>query len=104
MKGRKSDGSYHEFYKAEVKNNDGYRNEHRSCRKAGKLRVSQAHQFGLINNMWGLILIYSANAPMGYLTQKGFFDTIPSPQTESGTWYRLSESSGRCPRDSSSPQ
>jgi len=35
-------------------------------------------QFGLINNMWGLILIYSANAPMGYLTQKGFFDTIPS--------------------------
>ena len=35
-------------------------------------------QFGLINKMWGLILIYSANAPMGYLTQKGFFDTIPS--------------------------
>lgn len=33
-------------------------------------------QFGLINKMWGLILIYSANAPMGYLTQKGFFDTI----------------------------
>ncbi len=35
-------------------------------------------QFGLINNVWGLILIYSANAPMGYLTQKGFFDTIPA--------------------------
>lgn len=35
-------------------------------------------QFGLINNMWGLILIYSAGAPMGYLTQKGFFDTIPA--------------------------
>lgn len=35
-------------------------------------------QFGLINKMWGLILIYSAGAPMGYLTQKGFFDTIPS--------------------------
>lgn len=35
-------------------------------------------QFGLINKMWGLILIYSASAPMGYLTQKGFFDTIPS--------------------------
>lgn len=33
-------------------------------------------QFGLINQMWGLILIYSAGAPMGYLTQKGFFDTI----------------------------
>ena len=35
-------------------------------------------QFGLINKLWGLILIYSAGAPMGYLTQKGFFDTIPS--------------------------
>ena len=34
-------------------------------------------QFGLINKLWGLILIYSASAPMGYLTQKGFFDTIP---------------------------
>ena len=35
-------------------------------------------QFNLINQQWGLILIYSAGAPMGYLTQKGFFDTIPS--------------------------
>lgn len=34
-------------------------------------------QFNLINHLWGLILIYSAGAPMGYLTQKGFFDTIP---------------------------
>lgn len=34
-------------------------------------------QFGLINKMWGLFLIYSSGAPMGYLTQKGFFDTIP---------------------------
>ena len=34
-------------------------------------------QFGLINRLWGLILIYAAGAPMGYLTQKGFFDTIP---------------------------
>ena len=34
-------------------------------------------QFGLINKLWGLVLIYSAGAPMGYLTQKGFFDTIP---------------------------
>ncbi|HEM4926737.1 TPA: ABC transporter permease subunit [Streptococcus suis] len=33
-------------------------------------------QFNLINQLWGLILIYSAAAPMGYLTQKGFFDTI----------------------------
>ncbi len=34
-------------------------------------------QFNLINNLWGLILIYSAGAPMGYMVQKGFFDTIP---------------------------
>ena len=34
-------------------------------------------QFGLINRLWGLILIYASGAPMGYLTQKGFFDTIP---------------------------
>ncbi|MCD8373213.1 MAG: ABC transporter permease subunit [Clostridia bacterium] len=34
-------------------------------------------QFGLINQRWGLILIYSAQAPMGYMVQKGFFDTIP---------------------------
>ncbi|MDR3319326.1 MAG: ABC transporter permease subunit [Clostridiales bacterium] len=33
-------------------------------------------QFNLINNLWGLILIYSAGAPMGYMVQKGFFDTI----------------------------
>ncbi|GHU95917.1 maltose ABC transporter permease [Clostridia bacterium] len=33
-------------------------------------------QFGLINTHWGLILIYSAGAPMGYMVQKGFFDTI----------------------------
>ena len=33
-------------------------------------------QFNLINQHWGLILIYSANAPMGYMVQKGFFDTI----------------------------
>ncbi len=33
-------------------------------------------QFNLINHLWGLVLIYSAGAPMGYLTQKGFFDTI----------------------------
>lgn len=33
-------------------------------------------QFGLVNQHWGLILMYSAGAPMGYLTQKGFFDTV----------------------------
>ncbi len=40
-------------------------------------------QFNLINHLWGLILIYSAGAPMGYLTQKGFFDTIPYSLDES---------------------
>ena len=35
-------------------------------------------QFNFINKHWGLILIYSAGAPMGYMVQKGFFDTIPS--------------------------
>ncbi len=35
-------------------------------------------QFNLINNSWGLILIYSAGAPMGYMVQKGFLDTIPN--------------------------
>ena len=34
-------------------------------------------QFGLINHLGGLVLIYASGAPMGYLTQKGFFDTIP---------------------------
>lgn len=32
--------------------------------------------FGLINQLWSLVLIYSAGAPMGYLVQKGYFDTI----------------------------
>lgn len=31
---------------------------------------------GLINRLWSLILIYAAGAPMGYLVQKGYFDTI----------------------------
>ncbi len=35
-------------------------------------------QFGLVNNLFGLILIYSCTAPTGYLVQKGFFDTIPT--------------------------
>ncbi len=39
-------------------------------------------QFGLINKLWGLVLIYSAGAPMGYLTQKGFFDTISNSMYE----------------------
>lgn len=39
-------------------------------------------QFGMINNLFGLVLIYSAGAPMGYLTQKGFFDTISNSMYE----------------------
>jgi arabinogalactan oligomer/maltooligosaccharide transport system permease protein len=35
-------------------------------------------QFNLINNLWGLILLYSSGATMGFLVQKGFFDTIPT--------------------------
>ena len=35
-------------------------------------------QFGFINNHWGLILIYTAGAPLGYMVQKGFFDSIPN--------------------------
>ncbi|MDR2828890.1 MAG: sugar ABC transporter permease [Acholeplasmatales bacterium] len=44
-------------------------------------------QFGLVNNLWGLILIYSAGAPMGYMVQKGFFDTIPSEIDEAATLH-----------------
>ncbi|HEY8389745.1 MAG TPA: ABC transporter permease subunit [Clostridia bacterium] len=33
-------------------------------------------QFNLVDKPLGLALIYAAGAPMGYLTQKGFFDTI----------------------------
>ena len=32
--------------------------------------------FNLINRLWSLIFIYAAGAPMGYLVQKGYFDTI----------------------------
>lgn len=32
--------------------------------------------FNLINKLWSLVFIYAAGAPMGYLVQKGYFDTI----------------------------
>ena len=32
--------------------------------------------FKLVNHLWALILIYACGAPLGYLVQKGFFDTI----------------------------
>lgn len=35
-------------------------------------------QLRMVNNHWGLILLYSASAPLGYLVQKGFFDSIPN--------------------------
>ena len=44
--------------------------------------------FGLINRLWSLILIYAAGAPMGYLVQKGYFDTI------SGTIYEAARFDG----------
>ncbi len=34
-------------------------------------------QFNMLNNLFGLVCIYSCTAPLGYLVQKGFFDTIP---------------------------
>ena len=42
-------------------------------------------QFDLINNLWGLILLYSSGATMGFLVQKGFFDTIPSSIYDAAT-------------------
>ena len=42
-------------------------------------------QFNLINNLWGLILLYSSGATMGFLVQKGFFDTIPSSIYDAAT-------------------
>ncbi|MCR5153770.1 MAG: ABC transporter permease subunit [Lachnospiraceae bacterium] len=44
--------------------------------------------FNLINRLWSLILIYASGAPMGYLVQKGFFDTIP------GTIYEAARIDG----------
>lgn len=35
-------------------------------------------EFGMLNSIWSLVLMYSCTAPLGYLTQKGFFDTIPA--------------------------
>ena len=42
-------------------------------------------QFDLINNLWGLILLYSSGATMGFLVQKGFFDTITSTIYDAAT-------------------
>jgi len=50
--------------------------------------------FELINQLWSLILIYAAGAPMGYLVQKGYFDTITntiyeSAQIDGATNFRM---------------
>ncbi|MCL2628912.1 MAG: ABC transporter permease subunit [Oscillospiraceae bacterium] len=39
--------------------------------------------FGLTNNHWGLVLIYSGSSGLGYLIAKGFFDTISETLSES---------------------
>lgn len=35
------------------------------------------NQLGLVNQLEALIFLYAGTAPMGYLVQKGYFDTIP---------------------------
>ena len=47
-------------------------------------------QLHLINNLWGLILLYSSGSAMGFLVQKGFFDTIP------GSIYDAATLDGAC--------
>lgn len=42
-------------------------------------------QFNLVNNRWGLILLYSSGATMGFLVQKGFFDTISNSIYDAAT-------------------
>lgn len=39
--------------------------------------------FGLTNSHWGLIMVYSGSAGLGYLVAKGFFDTISETLSES---------------------
>ena len=39
--------------------------------------------FGLTNNHWGLVLVYSGSSGLGYLIAKGFFDTVSETLSES---------------------
>ncbi|MDR2598927.1 MAG: ABC transporter permease subunit [Oscillospiraceae bacterium] len=39
--------------------------------------------FGLTNNHWGLVIVYSGSSGLGYLIAKGFFDTISETLSES---------------------
>jgi len=47
--------------------------------------------FGLTNNHWGLVLIYSGSSGLGYLIAKGFFDTISETLSESARLDGASE-------------
>lgn len=47
--------------------------------------------FGLTNSHMGLILVYSANAGLGYLICKGFFDTVPRALCEAARLDGCSE-------------
>jgi arabinogalactan oligomer/maltooligosaccharide transport system permease protein len=47
--------------------------------------------FGLTNNHWGLVLIYSGSSGLGFLIAKGFFDTIPEALSESARIEGASE-------------
>lgn len=40
------------------------------------------NQLGLVNRLEALIFLYAGTAPMGYLVQKGYFDSIPNAMFE----------------------
>jgi len=48
--------------------------------------------FGLTNNHWGLVLIYSGSSGLGFLIAKGFFDTISETLSESARLDGATES------------
>jgi len=48
--------------------------------------------FGLTNNHWGLVMIYSGSSGLGYLIAKGFFDTISETLSESARLDGATES------------
>ncbi|MCL2052566.1 MAG: ABC transporter permease subunit [Lachnospiraceae bacterium] len=48
--------------------------------------------FNLTNNHWGLIMVYSGGAGLGYLIAKGFFDTISETLSESARIEGATES------------
>lgn len=56
-------------------------------------------QLHLFNNLNGLVILYSCSAPIGYLTQKGFFDTIPNSIYGCGAYRRSQQLSGVCEND-----